>query len=1034
MATSPADQIRIRAAADAGSGTVSSGTIVSEEQQANADFANIQRPETLPAGFVGQAPDNIPTNAEQFTINDDAGTDALSRLVTELQAVPPTTANSPIPNPDDLPAPGTVINNGDENVFDPRQDIQENVFAPYGEGVGAGNEDSAGSVNPTNPQGSNEITTLVNKTARAITPQSNILDNFSSYTYSVSLYLMSPEDYRRLMTTKQRYLAGYQLLMQSGGAPLASDIKNSDPYDLAPGEISLTQGRNQFFPLDYYIDDLQLTSLLSGKGTGGAHNITELRFKIIEPNGISLLDNLFKATKQYIESGGGASSTTVNNNYAAQNYLMVIRWYGYDSNGNMITGTGARDASGKSDLNSIVEKFIPFQFTGIKFRIANKLTEYECTAVCPQNVINTGQGRGVIPYNIELTGTTLQKLFNGNLAYTAPAVVAGQQDGRSQFDITTAPDKANTAPGPTLITGLTQALNKYQAELVTNGTYDIADRYKIVISHPELANASIVPPGSTDLKSKPMVVAASAAQEKDGVKQSVDKTAKTVSATAGMSIVQMLDLAVRSSDYIYKQQTKIIDKDGNEIPQKAANAFAWYKIGLQAKPIGKTQDPKRNDFAYEITYEIAPYGINDLKSEYFPKGKFRGAQKKYAYWFTGENTSVLNFEQDFNYLYYITVNSRQQQIIKKSGTSDYREIEKRVFSPNSPQSNQGIEGNINEPSANAADYLYSPADQARAKLTIIGDPAWIAQGEVWSGIRSTAKPLDDKTDVFFDAFLADGTINFDAREALFELVFNKPVDYNMQTGLMETTGAGTTSQVYVYKALTAVSNFRQGRFTQDLDGVLLIFPDNVVKTQAQVLSGITSESGDAAANTDTSQVDDLNGSATETARTQQQNNELDTNTRSITGAQSGITDSATDNGYNADYYGAAGDTTAVSYTPASPAEVLDETTPTDLFADGVAFTTQPGQTGAPTSYGEIIGGAGGFAAADNFDQNTVAITATTIQGTTVTITTPQQANLLYAQGILSNSERNRVVTDLNSYAAAQNPVLNLASQNIRKDD
>ena len=357
-----------------------------------------------------------------------------------------------------------------------------------------------------------------------------------------------------------------------------------------------------------------------------------------------------------------------------------------------------------------------------------------------------------------------------------------------------------------------------------------------------------------------------------------------------------------------------------------------------------------------------------------------------------------------------------------------------MFSPNSPQSNQGIEGNINEPSANAADYLYSPADQARAKLTIVGDPAWIAQGEVWSGIRSTNKPLDDKTDVYFDAFLADGTINFDAREALFELVFNKPVDYNMQTGLMGTTASGTTSQVYVYKALTAVSNFRQGRFTQDLDGVLLIFPDNVVKTQAQVLSGITNESGDAAANTDASQVDDLNESAAETARLQRQNNQLDNNTRTDTGAQSGITDAATDNGYNADYYGAAADTTAVSYTPPSPAEVLDETTPNDLFADGLAFTTNPAQNEAPTSYGETIGGAGGFAAADNFNQDIVAVLATTIQGTTVTITTPQEANLLYAQGILTNNERNRVVTEFNSYAAAQNPVLNLASQNIRKDD
>ena len=63
MATSPADQVRIRAAVDAGPGTVSSGTVVSEEQQANADLANTQRPETVPAGFLGPAPDNVPSNA-----------------------------------------------------------------------------------------------------------------------------------------------------------------------------------------------------------------------------------------------------------------------------------------------------------------------------------------------------------------------------------------------------------------------------------------------------------------------------------------------------------------------------------------------------------------------------------------------------------------------------------------------------------------------------------------------------------------------------------------------------------------------------------------------------------------------------------------------------------------------------------------------------------------------------------------------------------------------------------------------------------
>jgi len=268
---------------------------------------------------------------------------------------------------------------------------------------------------------------------------------------------------------------------------------------------------------------------------------------------------------------------------------------------------------------------------------------------------------------------------------------------------------------------------------------------------------------------------------------------------------------------------------------------------------------------------------------------------------------------------------------------------------------------------------------------------------------------------------------------LFEVVFNKPVDYDMQTGLMGTTASGTTSQVYVYKALTAVSNFRQGRFTQDLDGVLLIFPDNAVKTQGQVLSQSTTESGDATANTNASQIDDLNQSSAETARLQRQNDQATTNSRTDTGAQSGITDASVDNGQNADYYGASADTTAVSYTPASPAEILNIITPNNLFDDGISTPTFPAEFDVPTSYGQIVGGAGGIAAAENIE-NTVAVPATTIQGTTILITTPQEANLLYAQGILSNSERNRVTTELNSYAAAQNPVLNLAPQYIRKDD
>jgi hypothetical protein len=175
-----------------------------------------------------------------------------------------------------------------------------------------------------------------------------------------------------------------------------------------------------------------------------------------------------------------------------------------------------------------------------------------------------------------------------------------------------------------------------------------------------------------------------------------------------------------------------------------------------------------------------------MKSEYFPKGRFRGVQKRYAYWFTGENTSVLNFEQDFNYLYYLTVNSRQNTATYNVAAAEsIMGPTKKSFAPNSPQSNQGQKGNTYEAGANAADYLYSPGDQGQVSMTIIGDPAWLAQGTIWKGVRSTNKTDLTENDVYFDAFLKDGTINFDAREALFEIVFKKPTDYNLNTGTLK---------------------------------------------------------------------------------------------------------------------------------------------------------------------------------------------------------------------------------------------------------
>jgi phage anti-repressor protein len=763
---------------------------VGQGQQARDSGASPYNPSQP---FQSQAQPTQFNNADDRDFDFDTGTDARSRNIATTQANPPPTARAPIDVGSGIdPLRGDTIT-APTRDFDT---LTDDATPTNTRGIGAPNEDAVQPAQSLADSGGSSQTTaqaqLANRTDRAITAQPNILDKFASYTYTISIYLMSPEDYQTILGSKRRYIPPNRLLIQSAGAPSKVAGTVSTGFDAQTGTFTTVggqiSGRNQFFPDDFYIDDLEIRTINPGKGTGGAHNVTELKFKIVEPNGLTLLTRLNQAVRAYI-AAGGASVGTVNGQFGAQNYLMVIRFYGYDANGNQLTAQQISSIdptrTDKTDVNAIVEKFIPFQFSGIKFRIANRLVEYNCEAVAVPHIIGSGQARGVIPYNVQLSATTLENLFNGNAGYVNTQNPDLDTRDNAQGS-SSAPDKASAAPTPTITQGLAQALNRYQQELVTRGVYTYPDTYKIVISHPEIASSSVVPPGPTDRKSKPMSNSAQPAQ-RDSDRQFVQNSAKTVSIVAGTSIVQFLDQAVQRSEYIYQQQTKIksTDNNGKEIDvvqNTGGRAFAWYTINLQATPRGTQYfDAKRNDYAYDITYEIAPYGVNQVKSEYFPKGRFRGVQKRYAYWFTGENTSVLEFEQDFNYLYYITVNSRQAAPIPLA-TFNYAVAEKRVFSPNSAQSNQGIEGNVNEPAANAADYLYSPGDQGRVNLTILGDPAWIAQGTVWSGVRSTRRSDYEQNDVYFDAFLSDGTINYDAREVLFEIVFNTPRDYDLATG------------------------------------------------------------------------------------------------------------------------------------------------------------------------------------------------------------------------------------------------------------
>ena len=222
----------------------------------------------------------------------------------------------------------------------------------------------------------------------------NSLAGMASYTYQISIYLMTPEQFNIMSQQENKTVAGLSLLIQSGGA---------GPV----GEADLNGAiRNEFFDLDYFIEDLEMESMMP-KAVRGATNQTKLNFKIIEPYGFTFIQRLKNATEKFFGTL----------DFVKQHYLMTIRFHGYDQEGNQITSQSTVDSdrfdNNRSDRNSVNEKFIPFKFANITTRAATGPVEYVCEALPVNHFEALSQKRATIPFQVEIKGQTLQDLFNG---------------------------------------------------------------------------------------------------------------------------------------------------------------------------------------------------------------------------------------------------------------------------------------------------------------------------------------------------------------------------------------------------------------------------------------------------------------------------------------------------------------------------------------------------------------------------------------------------------------------------------------------
>jgi hypothetical protein len=420
---------------------------------------------------------------------------------------------------------------------------------------------------------------------------------------------------------------------------------------------------------------------------------------------------------------------------------------------------------------------------------------YNITAVNLGLQESLGAKRGQIPATGTITGSTVEEILNGK-----SGLIQLMNDAEEKAAEKRKKEAAKNKKAPSSIIA-----NKYSIKFQDNsgiGDAMMVDpkdfaKYKTNIAMgDDVKNTKDSNPG------------------KEG-KAKTNKGKKSVSITSGSHVVATIEQIIKQSSFVKNMMSTVQTALSEEDPQVNGNPteVSWFSVMPGVQILGK--DTLLNDYAYEITYYIQKYSIPFVRTAMVSKtSNYPGPHKKYEYWYTGNNKEVLSYEQTYNNLYFLTGVS--------SHPNESSPATPRVDKPQ-PGNQTGSQNKAAEAVNALAVDLYDPGSQAISKMTILGDPDYLAQN-VSSSLNSVFQQVTGKPNFTIDPV---------GGQVFIELDFKTASDYNSAGD--ETTPAGTLSlnqniRFYDYdpsindaiKGITFIlkwinSSFSKGKFTQEME-------------------------------------------------------------------------------------------------------------------------------------------------------------------------------------------------------------------------
>jgi hypothetical protein len=683
---------------------------------------------------------------------------------------------------------------------------------------------------------STKATTANNKKKKAPIP--NPLLAYPSYTYGISLALLTVKEYNDIVSDVKNYQSNRVIIASAGR------------YNIDEGASMFK--RAPFFAEDFYFDNLNMTTVIGLNDRSRSTNAINFTFTIIEPYGVTLLNRILDL-----------SADIGSLNYIAQPYLLQIDFFGMNDAGEIV------------GIIPDQTKRIPIRILKMDIKASAKGAEYQMEA-CPYSHSAYDLSTVTTPANFEITAGTLESFLQSTVEETAFADAKKEREGligkNGQFQQganglltvrggtgevvpltaigNASAESTNSIRGKDAfykVKSYGGAISAYYADLAAREKTTVADKYYFKV-HPD-----IIKDGGTqfNLNIETLSTAQTPmASEENGMSirgtpGNLDHGMRVFAINTGTSIDQVIAFAMRHTKYLQGQVQPVSKfKDDAEykkyLESQADEPLKWYKVVPTIK-LGE-YNITQETWAREITYHILPYTVYNTKTREGPQGTWTEPCKLHNYWYTGKNNDVLDFNVEFNALYYTAVTayrenlSKTQNLLIDETTNAKITPESRDANAVMPQGKKKIVLNSQQQSTGGAvtveaialadieASLYTTAggDMLQAKLKIIGDPQYIKQDDVFYPPEMTV--LSDQVDGtgIEPRLIANGSLRMDQGEIYVQITVKSPSDIDEATGLMKFDSKYSTSLFSgMYRILTVESTFTGGKFEQTLDVVRL---------------------------------------------------------------------------------------------------------------------------------------------------------------------------------------------------------------------